>query len=183
MYQFHYYVSDTPFHLPFTLAEAGFLATDYVIYHHCPSFSKWLLVTNADNEYHPLLFAHLDDNYDIIGFDFFSRYAKYFQKHPQNEVIDGSACDSFTNWCTVNTFGQFNNDLGAQIFNFAKFTSERRNFSKFTPNAFHDTLLVEELLETWNLKHVKQCLFSHSPNEWGCCHKKQPDCTSNLSYF
>lgn len=52
--------------------------TDMAI-HQCSPDAQWLLVTNGDNTYHESLFNHLDERYDIIAYDFYSRWYKHLQ--------------------------------------------------------------------------------------------------------
>lgn len=40
----------------------------------CSPDSDWLLVTNGDNTYHRNFLSHLDRNYDLIAYDFYSRW-------------------------------------------------------------------------------------------------------------
>eukprot|EP00981_Chlorochromonas_danica_P014895 scaffold9386_cov154-Ochromonas_danica.AAC.2 len=40
----------------------------------CSPDSDWLLVTNGDNTYHRSFLSHLDRDYDLIAYDFFSRW-------------------------------------------------------------------------------------------------------------
>jgi len=58
------------------VGECGYEATDWVISHVCPNTSRWLLVTNGDNEYHPKTLSYLDTQFDAIAFEgfFFSIY-------------------------------------------------------------------------------------------------------------
>lgn len=45
----------------------------------CSADSNWLLVTNGDNSYHEEFFNYLDPMYDIIAFDFYSRWYRHLQ--------------------------------------------------------------------------------------------------------
>eukprot|EP01031_Cornospumella_fuschlensis_P029716 gene29716-35876_t len=45
----------------------------------CSADSNWLLVTNGDNVYHEEFLNYLDPMYDIIAFDFYSRWYRHLQ--------------------------------------------------------------------------------------------------------
>lgn len=45
----------------------------------CSADSNWLLVTNGDNLYHEEFFNYLDPMYDIIAYDFYSRWYRHLQ--------------------------------------------------------------------------------------------------------
>jgi len=62
----------------------GYDITDEAV-KHCPSDSRWLLVTNGDNEYSPKTFNYLNESYDGIYFDFYSRHYEHI--HPNAQEV------------------------------------------------------------------------------------------------
>jgi hypothetical protein len=51
----------------------SYYLTDAAI-RECPRDAQWLVITNADNAYHPEYLASIDPAYDITSVPFFSRY-------------------------------------------------------------------------------------------------------------
>jgi len=190
VYRDKYHVVDTPYHSPLECAnDCGYKATDYAIYEHCPKESRWLVVTNGDNEYHPYFLSYLDLEYDIIGFDWFTRhsfelqtireewYTKYHinREYKYERLEFRSHCEHLEmEECAVNRYFMNHNDLGIQIWNYERFMRENKTYSKFSPCENHDSKLIYEsvYLDAWKLKHVPACYCSHSPNQWAECQRK-----------
>jgi len=65
----------------------GYDITDEAV-KRCPSDSRWLLVTNGDNEYSPKTFNYLNESYDGIYFNFYSRHFVHVHPTPQEAEKD-----------------------------------------------------------------------------------------------
>jgi len=74
----------------------GYDITDEAI-KHCPSDTKWLLVTNGDNEYSPKTLSYLDEGYDAIGYDYYSRYSMYIHNTSYDELVPGTTSLIYAN--------------------------------------------------------------------------------------
>ena len=156
-------------HLVYTLTDRAIS--------ECSQDSAWLLVTNGDNEYNPQFFNYLDSNYDIISYDFYSRYYGQEQKSQYCNRLIG---DSFLESSCLSNLGTYKfTDLGANVFNFQRFRSETRLYSDLRvrnkkPIANHDFLMLKSLKSSgWSVKHINKtsevgCLMYHNPNYHSC---------------
>lgn len=142
----------------------------------CPSGTKWLVVTNGDNEYGSSFTRRVDHEYsvsgaEVVAFDFYSRYQRPTEP----------PCDRFAAWadvpsCKRNRMKWCHTDLGAYAVDYRKFLEEDRLFGSLHASsqgldASHfDGILAETLIrEGWKLAHVNDaCMFSHSPNPQDC---------------
>jgi len=170
------YFKDAPI-MNYTLLEAGYNTTDWAI-KRCPRESKWLLVTNGDNEYSPNTFSYLEGVIDAIGFNFFSRfYTNDGYVHPvsfpnvMHNIIPNSEdnCRKKINSCMYNRLQTGLHDLGSVIWNLTRWREEGVKYSKYTPSCCHDGYLVESLVKSWDIKGIRWCFLSHSPNDWSDC--------------
>lgn len=142
-----------------------------------PTFSRWLLVTNADNYYEPTVFDHLDEDYEVISFSF----------HTRNPRIPIAALG-----CAPGLLQWQEHDLGAIIFDFQKWRHLKMRFA--WPNILvrHASLdgcvasivswhmptlqrcfppsvisqFAKSGYKAWKRHHVMECLLSHNPNPW-----------------
>ena len=152
--------------------SGAFQITDRVIYEQCTPDSDWLLVTNGDNWYDPRFFDHLDLEYDAIAYDFYSRYV-----HILDSEVSGSGCSKYFGAagasCKRNLLKHWHTDLGANVLNYKRWRIEQRSFTPLNEeDGSADGHVVESLVHYgWLFKHVggeNNCLFSHSPNIYGC---------------
>ena len=150
----------------------------------CPPETKWLVVTNGDNEYGASFTTQVTDistsksskssgskSPDIVAFDFYSRYQR----------PTAPPCDRFHAWpgipaCKPNKLRWCQTDLGANAISFPKFMQEARTFGSLHKEAaglgadHFDGILAETLVaDGWKVVRVtSKCLFSHSPNPQEC---------------
>lgn len=141
----------------------------------CSSKSRWLLVTNGDNTYHKTFLNHLDGRYDIIGYDFYSRYA-YIWDRPCFQIIQPNDTENLYS-CRKNELRDQYTDLGANVMNLRRWRKERRKYGELLLDSTRqDGIMVDLLMASeWRYKHVRRedldlCLFSHSPNYYSCTH-------------
>jgi hypothetical protein len=144
--------------------DAGYRCTDLAI-QQCPTQAEWLLITNADNYYMPSFLSHLDPEYDIIAYDFFSRYV-----HHHDPDLYGYGCSKFSNGsCKRNLVRLCHTDLGANILRLPKFRCQNITFSSMMNDGRQDGYLMESLVYfEWKIKHVYECLFVHNPTPEYC---------------
>jgi hypothetical protein len=149
----------------------------------CPPDTKWLVITNGDNEYGASFTTQVTDiatsksksssskSPDIVAFDFYSRYQR----------PTAPPCDRFHAWpgapaCKPNKLSWCQTDLGANAISFPKFMQEARMFGSLHEEAgglgadHFDGILAETLVAAgWKVVRVtSKCLFSHSPNPQEC---------------
>jgi len=170
-YRSRYHVVDTPFHFKWECGtDCGYKSTDFVIYNYCPKDSRWLLVTNGDNEYSPDFFTHLDTQYDAIGFNWFTR-EKGGKIFTQPNITQPLCDEEWRSCCMRNEWTQQKHDLGSVIWNYQRFMKELKSYAKFNPHCCQDGALAEENVKNgnWKAKEVTECLFSHNPNPWSNC--------------
>jgi len=173
--RYHFY--ETNIHRPWECTnDCGYAATDWAIYHACPNNSRWLLVTQGDNEYSPTFLSHLNTTYDAVGFDWFSRYASAGTINPGRVVTPTKPCDELiVGRCMVNIWIPGRNDLGTVVWNYERFTRENKGYGKFAPSCCHDGAMAAEALNGgWKLLNIPDCLYSHNPNPWSQCRHRAP---------
>ena len=155
----------------FRKGVSGMDKTDYAI-EKCPSNTRWLIVTNADNEHRPRALNHLDPAFDIIRMDFFSRYVVHGQFTESGlppELVGKCEIDYYP-WCMNNVGTVSRTDLGANILNWPRLMKAGVRFMHFRQTDEQDGLMMEHLTKMgWKSKHVKDCLLEHNPNPWSCC--------------
>jgi len=168
------FVDDIPFHLPWACSgDCGYNSTDWVIYHKCPPHTKWLLVTNGDNDYHPQFLNYLDTKYDMIGFDFMHR--DVFDEERSNDTVDDFLAtvpcgNIYKDSCKIAKWVWGRVDLGSVVWNFERWKVEHRNYSVYTPTCCHDGSMAESTVKNgWRDLLVHECLFSHNPTLWVEC--------------
>jgi len=177
------YIKDAPI-MNYTLYEAGYNTTDWAIL-RCPRESKWLLVTNGDNEYSPNTFSYFGQSKDGISFNFFSRFYKNDRDYErpkefpkvESRIIpnnEDTCKDKFTA-CMYNLMKPYYHDLGAVIWNLERWRKENVTYSEETPSCCHDGIIAEKLTKKlWVINHIPYCFLSHSPNDWGQCKHPGP---------
>jgi hypothetical protein len=122
--------------------------TDYAI-SKCSAGSKWVLVTNGDNTYKPSFMSYLNPSYDIVAFDFYSRW--YMDKskfkpcdrlaavHYEDKDRDESTypepryipdTHKALSSCLTNYVRKAATDLGANVINLRKWNAEGRKYYK-----------------------------------------------------
>jgi len=136
--------------------DTGYNITDKAI-RFCPPDSRWLVVTNGDNGYHPDFLGNLtlSTNADIVSVDFHSRYR--------------CDCKNARFCCMPNLASGGWTDLGANIVNYHRFIKEERLFRLEAPNTGQDGAMMGRLKsEGWAVQRVEHCLVAHSPSPAGC---------------
>lgn len=138
----------------------------------CPESARWLLITNGDNFYHETFFNHLDDTYDIVAFDFYTRHRPAWSR---GECDSYGVRDGLNQGCLPNRLRLCETDLGAVVVNLARWRRERRRFTEHESfNGSEDGLLIEAMVQDgWSNKRVSgaltgACLFDHNPNYHSC---------------
>ena len=164
--------------------NAIYRMTDEVIA-MCPENFRWLLVTNGDNMYKPTFFDYLDDRYDIVAYDFYTRHYYYNSGFPidgQNRVescrrLNGNSFLETS--CLTNNLSFAHTDLGANVLNLRKFRLERRYYKDVIADdrgVSKDGFMMMSLVSSgWTVKFVRKhhsfgCLYSHNPNYQACVH-------------
>uniref|UniRef100_A0A061S9I6 Glycosyl transferase family 1 domain-containing protein n=1 Tax=Tetraselmis sp. GSL018 TaxID=582737 RepID=A0A061S9I6_9CHLO len=132
---------------------------------HCSPDASWLLVTNGDNRYLPQFLNHTDTDFDLIAYDWYTRYM--YINDPETR---GELC---TRWhwgqCKVNIVRYWHTDLGANLLNLRRWRREDRLFHVLPSDAAQDSRMMEILIrEGWYVNHVHDCLYHHSPNPILC---------------
>jgi hypothetical protein len=140
---------------------------------HCSQSSRWLLVTNGDNFYNKKFLEHLDTNYDVIAYDFYSRWVNHLKGIPPCERMSGSATGEIS--CMQNLMKPGSTDLGSNVYNLKRWNREKRRFSTLkSSEASHDGEMAKQLMsDNWRLKVVGKdpedgCLYDHNPNYHSC---------------
>uniref|UniRef100_A0A061QLB4 Uncharacterized protein n=2 Tax=Tetraselmis sp. GSL018 TaxID=582737 RepID=A0A061QLB4_9CHLO len=144
--------------------ESAYSLTDKAIT-HCSEESKWLVVTNGDNQYHPLFLSSIDARSDVTTVNWYTRYS--LMMRPKREALC-SRWDGGT--CRVNRFQFARTDLGSVILSLDRWRKESLKFSEQVPNSMQDGQLYSRLRNEllWKVHHVNRCLFHHNPNPRSC---------------
>ena len=140
--------------------------------------NQWLLVTNGDNFYAKTFFRHLDNEYDIILYDFYTRHYNANSAKYCNRLINPGSTHHSTS-CMKNNGHYANTDLGANVFKLQKFIRENRKFVYYSnsrkSNSNQDGFLTSALLrDGWSSKNIEKdmqevgCLVYHNPNYMSC---------------
>uniref|UniRef100_A0A6B2L9F8 Glycosyltransferase 2-like domain-containing protein n=1 Tax=Arcella intermedia TaxID=1963864 RepID=A0A6B2L9F8_9EUKA len=168
-----HHVVDTPYHYKWECdGDCGYAATDWAIYNICPKETRWLLLTNGDNDYTPDFLSFLDTDYDAIGFNWYTRETNIGNYVPQPDNINQTYCDrEWKMGCMKNRWRPRGYDMGTAIWNYPRFIKELKSYSKFSPTCCHDGYLAEDCVFTsgWKARDMPDCLFSHNPNPWSSC--------------
>lgn len=148
--------------------------TDYAI-SKCSSDSKWVLVTNGDNTYHTSFMSYLNPSYDIIAFDFYSRWymdkskfkpcerlaAVHYEdkdrdeeNYPEPRYIPDS--HKGLSSCLTNYVRKAATDLGANVLNLHKWNEEGRKYHKIhSIDGSQDGFMMNNLRnEGWNVLSI-----------------------------
>ncbi len=74
--------------------------------------------------------------------------------------------------CVNNRFQWAWTDLGANIIKLSKFRIDKLRFSSFEADSTQDGQMAGYMVTNgWKTKLIPECLFSHNPNPWSCCHQ------------
>lgn len=147
--------------------DAGYAATDTAI-KRCPENAQWLVVTNADNYYHPRFLSGVSNDYDIVATDFFSRHVAWWLSEWK---INPYQCARFSSLpCMRNTLSLGHTDLGSNIWNLRTWRCQGIYFSDmFYKDGTQDGQLAETLmLAGWKVKFIHDSLFYHNPSPVSC---------------
>jgi hypothetical protein len=149
----------------------------------CPIDTHWLLVTNGDNLYHPALFNYLNPKYDIIAYEFFSRWTNH-NLPPCYRLTDRIYPVLSDVKCMRNKLKYAATDLGSNIINWKRFMNENRKYGTLIPETHptynysgQDGVMIRSLVRSdWSFKQIKlgtrkrryNCLVEHNPNYHSC---------------
>ncbi|KAG1653816.1 hypothetical protein FOA52_001019 [Chlamydomonas sp. UWO 241] len=136
----------------------------------CSPETRWLLITNGDNEYAAQLIPRLlqvPADVDIVALDFYSRYQRVTAETCMRFAAAPGAppCkQNFLRFCNV--------DLAAAVYSWPRFIAEDRAFSNVASGGIglNDGVMCD-LLKTsgWRVHRIADvCLVSHSPNPQAC---------------
>jgi hypothetical protein len=136
----------------------------------CSPDTRWLLITNGDNEYDAQLIPRLlqvPDDVDLVALDFYSRYQRVTAETCMRfaAVPGGPHCkENFLRFCNV--------DLAAAVYSWPRLMAEDRAFSDVASGGtgLNDGELCD-LLKTsgWKVHRITDaCLVAHSPNPQTC---------------
>lgn len=153
----------------------------------CSPETRWLLITNGDNEYDHSFFNYLDPNSDILSYDFYSRW---LNKGKQYDLSKFPPCGRLTMEldkeihmkeptrysCFPNKLKKGATDLGANVLNYQKFIKENRRYSSiYSKDGSQDGFMVENLVKDgWVVNNIGtgkdngKCLYDHNPNYHSC---------------
>ena len=148
--------------------------TDYAI-SKCSSDNKWVLVTNGDNTYQKSFLSYLNPSYDIVAFDFYSRWYMDQSKFKPCERLgavlykdtDGDI-DSYPEpkyipdgnrqlaSCLKNHVRKAATDLGANVLNFRRWNEEGRKYRKIhSIDGSQDGFMMELLKKAeWTVLNI-----------------------------
>ena len=150
---------------------------------NCPDNFQWLLVTNGDNTYMPTFFDHLDNRYDIVAFDFYTRHYYYNSGFPIDMKNVDESCrrllgnSYLESSCLSNNLSFAHTDLGANVLNLKKYRKEHKMYGNIIEDdrgVSKDGYMISDLVKSgWTVKHVRKqhdigCLYSHNPNYQSC---------------
>lgn len=157
--------------------------TDVVIQKLCPVESTLFLTTNGDNWYHPRFLEEVEQHLlraerssrpvDILGVDFFSRYATYIWGVPQRE----RTCAAIQTYspCVCNGIIPEKTDLGSMVFNLNKWRGLGLSFFNLSTDCYWGRSKADACaafflprLYNWTVDRLPKCLFSHAPNPHIC---------------
>ena len=159
---------------PFRKGTSAMDRADYALT-QCPPDTRWVIVTNGDNEYFPDALDHLDPEYDIVAVDFLSRHSRRsIQTTSAIPTIFIDTCSSFFRSSCINNQPKVGEtDCGANFLNWPRLMTEGFLFMnpKYPLTDEQDGLMIEDMMETgtWRRKHISRCLMVHNPNPWSCC--------------
>jgi hypothetical protein len=155
--------------------DNGFTATDMAIT-YCPPETRWLVVTQSNNDYSPKSFSYLDPGVDAISMDIFLdipigiKYDKFPEAQPDVFPNKQDFCTQINPICYWNRRGVKKMDLGSIIYKMGKWRKENIMYSKFTTDCCHDGMLTEDLrYRGWIMNALPFCYFSKGSNQWGNC--------------
>lgn len=139
----------------------------------CPRSTKWVIMTNGDNEYSSMLFDELSqhDDADLVALDYYSRYQR-----PTAKPCERFAAEPEKPPCKQNSLRWCHTDLGANVLSWPRLLHEGKRFSQLAPiacglSAEHfDGVLAHHLVDSnWTVHHVTDsCLYDHSPSPQRC---------------
>ncbi|DBB10253.1 TPA: hypothetical protein ACH3X3_001818 [Trebouxia sp. C0006] len=143
----------------------------------CPRSTKWVVITNGDNEYSSTLFEELDHHpdADVVALDYYSRYQR-----PTAKPCERFSAEPGKPACKQNLLRWCNTDLGANVLNWPRLIQENKRFSQLAPVACglpaenYDGVLAQHLVDSnWTVHHVTdKCLYDHSPSPQSCARIK-----------
>ena len=157
---------------------SAFHIIDWVIKDSCNSASHhWFLVTNADNWFTPDALNYLPSGVDMVFMNFHGRFTPINELRYSNGTDTDNCCVRFTQRpCFYSTPRIGFVDLGAVLFDLAKFRRQRREFKQFDDTcgeySCYDGALVQALVDedgwTYANHPLRACAFHHNANPESC---------------
>jgi hypothetical protein len=152
--------------------------TNAAVDHFCPAGSEYLIITNADNWYHPDFLRRasglmIERDAQILGTDFTSRYAMntwgipWIQQSCQiQRMYHPTICNGLFPAYT---------DLGSMVFNYTRWRQDNVSFARIIDMCFYPPPMADGCLAfhlrkefAWNGVRLAQPMFAHAPNAWIC---------------
>ncbi|KAF6263567.1 hypothetical protein COO60DRAFT_1282230 [Scenedesmus sp. NREL 46B-D3] len=135
----------------------------------CPRGTRWLVVTNGDNDYDPKFLSVLVQQHDaeVVAFDYYSRYQR----------PTGTPCERFAAGpqlppCKSNGLSWCQTDLAAVAYSWPRFMADDMRFGVLEQGhgANHDGIMADLVrLRKWKASHVAgRCLVEHAPAPQRC---------------
>ncbi|KAI3435905.1 hypothetical protein D9Q98_001963 [Chlorella vulgaris] len=140
----------------------------------CPPTTKWLVVTNGDNEYADTfmqLVRGVGPGADLVAVDFYSRFQR-----PTAPSCERFAAAPGLPACKRNRLRWCHTDLGANVIAYPRFVQENRRFGALADvsgglGAEHfDGIMMQLLMaSSWKVQHLHDtCPFNHAPSLQSC---------------
>eukprot|EP00878_Enallax_costatus_P036477 GHUV01040967.1.p1 GENE.GHUV01040967.1~~GHUV01040967.1.p1 ORF type:complete len:318 (+),score=72.11 GHUV01040967.1:2345-3298(+) len=135
----------------------------------CPPETRWVVVTNGDNDYDPQFMTVLAQQQDAeaVAFDYYSRYQR----------PTGTPCERFTAGpglpsCKTNEMKWCQTDLAANAYSWPRFMKDDMRFGILETGrgANHDGIMAD-LVRTrgWKVAYIRnKCLVDHAPSPQTC---------------
>jgi hypothetical protein len=157
---------------PFDQWDAGYSITDKALDTLSVDKYKWLVVTNGDNRYESTFLSHLpsyptaegeEGGIDMIITNYWSRYVHY------GAGLDRDPLEMNGTVCHTAKLQPGYIDLGGGIILLRRLNKDRLRFMQFGAVNSQDGFMLSMMSDhKWKVKHVKECLYSHSPNPYAC---------------
>ncbi|KAF8065512.1 EXOSC8 [Scenedesmus sp. PABB004] len=135
----------------------------------CPRRTRWVVVTNGDNDYDARFMAALvkHDGAEAVAFDYYSRYQR----------PTGTPCARFAAGrglppCKANGLTWCQTDLAAVAYSWPRFVADDMRFGVLESGqgANHDGIMADVVrTRRWKVAHVAgRCLVEHAPSPQRC---------------
>uniref|UniRef100_A0A383WPA8 Uncharacterized protein n=1 Tax=Tetradesmus obliquus TaxID=3088 RepID=A0A383WPA8_TETOB len=135
----------------------------------CPRNTRWVVVTNGDNDYDPQFLSVLarHGEAEVVAFDYYSRYQR----------PTGTPCARFAAGpqlppCKQNNLSWCQTDLAAVAYSWPRFMADDMRFGLLEQGhgANHDGIMADVVQSRkWKISHVSgRCLVEHAPSPQRC---------------